>query len=108
MDREFNFIVPLAKEVGAIIKEAFNSRRLSSVPIEFKVFQFLLILLIQGNESDLVTKTDKYVEAKIFDAIRLEFPGDQLIGEESTALGSREGDTRDPMARTWIVDPIDG
>jgi fructose-1,6-bisphosphatase/inositol monophosphatase family enzyme len=93
MDREFNFIVPVAKEVGAIIREAFNSRRLSDVPIEFK-----------GNESDLVTASDKFVEAKIFDAIRKEFPDDQLVGEESADIVP--GKLRDVMARTWVVDPI--
>eukprot|EP00904_Undaria_pinnatifida_P007482 jgi/Undpi1/3864/HiC_scaffold_16.g07232.m1 len=55
---------------------------------------------------DLVTETDKANEKLIFDAMRKSFPGDELIGEESSADAGAIAALTD--APTWIVDPVDG
>lgn len=56
--------------------------------------------------ADLVTETDKNVEKFIFDKLRVEFPADKLIGEES--FSSSEHGVSLSSSRTWIVDPVDG
>lgn len=116
--KELNFAIRLAREAGGvsdcrliycigIISEAFNSRQLAKVPIEFKVGPDQFDYTIKLNEADLVTKTDKLVEAKIFSALRLEFPDDHFIGEESVSSGNASV-CKDVLGRIWIVDPIDG
>lgn len=50
---------------------------------------------------DVVTDIDTGVEANIVKAIRFNFPGDTVIGEERYSRVKPEG-------RTWIIDPIDG
>ena len=58
------------------------------------------------HQNNSVTATDKANEKLIFDAVRKSFPGDLLIGEESSAdAGSIAALTDEP---TWIVDPVDG
>lgn len=52
---------------------------------------------------DLVTETDKGIEAMLFSEIKKRFPGHRTIGEESHD-GKAEW-TDDP---TWIIDPVDG
>ncbi|CAM9722521.1 unnamed protein product [Ectocarpus sp. 6 AP-2014] len=62
--------------------------------------------IVHKGATDLVTATDKANEKLIFDAVRKSFPGDVLIGEESSAdAGSIAALTDEP---TWIVDPVDG
>ena len=53
------------------------------------------------NPKDLVTKTDKKVEAFIIAAIENAFPGHGILGEE-TGHNSQES------PYLWIIDPIDG
>ena len=55
------------------------------------------------NATDLVTRTDKQVEALIIAEIRRAFPQHCIIGEET--VGSSYELTDKP---TWTVDPIDG
>lgn len=54
--------------------------------------------------TDLVTETDKAVEAFIFSQVKNKFPQHKTIGEESTGDDSHQL-TDDP---TWIIDPVDG
>jgi myo-inositol-1(or 4)-monophosphatase len=50
---------------------------------------------------DLVTATDREVEAFIAERIAAQFPDDAILGEEAVR---RPG----PSGRVWIVDPLDG
>ncbi|RKO98934.1 hypothetical protein CXG81DRAFT_7283, partial [Caulochytrium protostelioides] len=57
--------------------------------------------------ADLVTATDKAVEAKAFAALRSAYPDHAFIGEESaSAIGSDTVTLTDNC--TWVLDPIDG
>ncbi|KAG5177363.1 inositol monophosphatase [Tribonema minus] len=56
--------------------------------------------------NDLVTATDKANEELIFQGLRRAFPGDEFIGEESSAAAGEIAALT--AAPTWIVDPVDG
>lgn len=56
--------------------------------------------------ADLVTETDKAVEAFLFGEIAKRFPDHDSIGEESSSSGEKSIKWTD--APTWIIDPIDG
>lgn len=49
----------------------------------------------------VVTEMDVYIEEKLFEFIRANFPDDGFAGEEGRAVASRSG-------RVWLIDPIDG
>lgn len=53
-------------------------------------------------KNDLVTDADVASEKEIIRIITGQFPGDQILAEESAA------DATLTDARTWIIDPIDG
>ncbi len=63
-----------------------------------------LISVEHKSPTDVVTEADHRAEALIIGALRLAFPGDSFLGEESgrsTSVDVRSG-------RTWVIDPIDG
>ncbi|KAI8991374.1 hypothetical protein BDF20DRAFT_38329 [Mycotypha africana] len=91
-----DFAIQLAKEAGAIIKAAVDSRMAgtgSSVEVK------------KNNPTDLVTETDKAVEEFIKNRLNKTYPDHKFIGEETFASGAKTEFTDLP---TWIVDPIDG
>ncbi|CAO0801056.1 unnamed protein product [Mucor circinelloides] len=91
-----DFAINLAKEAGAIIKAAVDSRMAGTGSnIELK----------KENPTDLVTETDKAVEEFIKERLFQTYPEHKFIGEETFASGTKTEFTHDP---TWIVDPIDG
>lgn len=53
-------------------------------------------------KNDLVTDADLASEKKIIEIIKLVFPDDQFLAEESNTY------SRLPDGRVWIIDPIDG
>jgi len=53
------------------------------------------------SDTDLVTATDRAVEAMIAGHLLAARPDDGIVGEEGAAVTSRSG-------VTWVVDPIDG
>jgi myo-inositol-1(or 4)-monophosphatase len=55
----------------------------------------------EKGRADLVTDVDNAAEAAIIERIRLSFPDDLIIAEESHSGESGDG-------RRWIVDPLDG
>ena len=67
---------------------------------------------MKSSLSDLVTDVDPECERLIRERIRTDFPGDVILGEESTAPGSAasvEALARvEKEPRLWIVDPLDG
>jgi len=57
---------------------------------------------------DLVTDADEAAEAAIAAALRREFPGCMIIGEEASARDPTLLDRIPEAALTFVVDPIDG
>jgi myo-inositol-1(or 4)-monophosphatase len=59
---------------------------------------------------DVVTEVDHLSEALILDAMRVAFPGDALLGEETGEHdGGGDGQTATSgLGRVWVVDPLDG
>ncbi|XP_018025227.1 inositol monophosphatase 1-like [Hyalella azteca] len=86
----FDFALDIAKRAGLVIKDGFEKTK----TIEMK-----------DNPRDLVTDTDKAVEALVIGEISKTFPDHKFIGEESTAAGAKCELTDSP---TWIIDPVDG
>ncbi|KAJ3295512.1 Inositol monophosphatase 2 [Rhizoclosmatium sp. JEL0117] len=99
-----------ARKAGPVIKAAFLNRTLQGT------------LDLKSNTSDLVTATDKAVEALVFAHIREKYPDHKFIGKlclnsvvkyspydgrtgEETYDGATTELTND---LTWCVDPVDG
>lgn len=76
----------LAKHAGQIILDALGKTKTIELKESF---------------ADLVTETDKAVEAFLCNELKKAYPNDQFIGEES----GRASWTDQP---TWIIDPVDG
>lgn len=55
--------------------------------------------------TELVTEADIKVDRLICDAIREQFPGHQILAEESAPDPARLSGINNPL---WIIDPIDG
>ena len=74
-------------EAAAIIR---NFRANKSFGVELK------------GKNDLVTDADIASEKRIIEVIKLSFPNDQFLAEESNTYKKL------PNGRIWIIDPIDG
>lgn len=58
---------------------------------------------------DVVTEVDHLTEALILDAIRVQFPGDALLAEETGSHDASAGHApTSGIGRAWVVDPLDG
>jgi myo-inositol-1(or 4)-monophosphatase len=55
----------------------------------------------KGTPTNLVTEMDQRAEAEILGRLRVAFPDDAILSEETGAAAGRSG-------RRWIVDPLDG
>jgi len=71
--------------------------------------------IVHKSEHDVVTEVDNLSEALIIEALRLVFPGDAFLAEESghsggpaNAAASRAQVAIPPDHRIWIIDPLDG
>ena len=82
------FIREIAVEAGKIAVE--GGSRLTASEIHVK-----------GTPTDLVTETDRKVEAYLTGRIRERFPDHGIFGEES-------GETAGAGEYRWVIDPIDG
>jgi myo-inositol-1(or 4)-monophosphatase len=56
----------------------------------------------KSTDTDVVTAADRAVERQVVEALRVERPGDAVLGEEYGDSAGRPGAVR------WILDPIDG
>ncbi|EGG20152.1 inositol-phosphate phosphatase [Cavenderia fasciculata] len=81
--------VAVAKEVSPMVLENYNNR---DKKVEYK------------GAVDLVTETDKAVEAHIIKRLTEQYPETKIMGEEST----KDGVYGWTDEATWIIDPIDG
>ena len=93
--------VEVAQEAGALIANAFHSRQSNQS-------QNLIDDLKDNNDANLVTVTDRAVEALCFNALRSSFPSHTFIGEESTSESVSDQGLKLTDNPTWIIDPIDG
>ena len=82
--------VSLSYQGGALILAAFYQRK---------------AVTVKSNELDIVTETDRQVEALLIASIRARFPHHRFIAEESHATPGHYDLTEEP---TWIIDPVDG
>lgn len=89
------FAIELALAAGKMIFEAGGKKK-SGLESTYET---------KLNFADLVTETDKAVEAFLFGEIKKRFPAHKTIGEESSSSDQKVTWT-DEM--TWIIDPIDG
>ena len=90
---ELAFTTALAERAGKLQLEHFeNVER-----IDYK------------SAKDVVTEVDHLSEALIIDAIRVRYPTDGIIAEESGEHADGAGDAPTMgIGRAWIIDPLDG
>ncbi|KAJ3054599.1 Inositol monophosphatase 2 [Rhizophlyctis rosea] len=94
--KELETAISVAREAGAVIREAFTNRG-KAATVDYK----------KENAADLVTVTDRAVEALVFSKLRAVFPDHKFIGEE-TVSATEDAKTQLTDAPTWVVDPVDG
>ena len=59
-------------------------------------------------QAGLVSEADKESEKAIFDYLKLHFPGDIFLGEESAYANEKDRIIPEKNQGRWIVDPLDG
>ena len=57
---------------------------------------------------EAVTEADRASQRSIVAGLRVRFPDDGIVGEESETGESITFDTKNPRGRNWVIDPIDG
>ncbi|PIV01106.1 MAG: inositol monophosphatase [Syntrophobacterales bacterium CG_4_8_14_3_um_filter_58_8] len=85
MDACRTLIEAVAREAGALLLERLHDRH----TVQYK------------GEINLVTEADRLSEALIVERIRREFPGHDILTEESPETANGSG-------FRWIIDPLDG
>jgi myo-inositol-1(or 4)-monophosphatase len=85
MNTYLSFTRAIAREAGLLLKSKLNDHH----TIDFK------------GEIDIVTEADRMSEALILSAIRRQYPGHDVLAEESSA-------THNGSSFRWIIDPLDG
>lgn len=63
-----------------------------------------LTVTSKDSPTNLLTEVDLTIQKRFIDALQQAFPEDQVMGEES----GHDSFPKDPEARTWVIDPIDG
>jgi myo-inositol-1(or 4)-monophosphatase len=91
---ELAFALDLARSAGAILMDRYE--RIER--IDYK------------SARDVVTEADHLSEAHVIAAIRERFPEDAILAEESGTHAALEDRANGPegIARTWVIDPLDG
>ncbi len=84
---ELEFAKKTCLQAGRLLKQTFASGGVRASP---------------KGRNDIVTQADKASQEMIFNAIRKQFPGDALLGEESFNGNIPRHE------RLWVVDPLDG
>ncbi|MBI5806720.1 inositol monophosphatase [candidate division TA06 bacterium] len=84
-DKEFKTAVSAANKAGHLLKAMSQG----NLKVEYK------------GEIDLVTQADRAAEALVVKMLRRNFPGDDILTEETTR-------DRTMSDRRWIIDPLDG
>jgi len=80
----------VARDAGAVLMQGWGTRP----DIQFK-----------SEDIDLVTEFDKRSEALVVSRLAAAFPGDTVVGEEGSTVGTARATG---SGRVWYVDPLDG
>ena len=88
---EMTFIETFLKENRTYVLEKFNDKP-------------GLTVADKSSPNDLLTEVDLTLQKRFVDAVAKEYPGDEVIGEES----GLDTMPRDKQGRTWVIDPVDG
>lgn len=92
---QLQWTIDLARSAGRIVREHYGHvERLTKTHI--------------AASNEAVTEGDRATQRHIVGALRKQFPGDGIIGEESDSGASITADIADPRGRNWVIDPIDG
>ncbi len=92
---DLSFVTELARGAGKLVLEHYGKvRRLTKTHAA-------------ANE-EAVTEADRASQRFIVAALRKQFPGDGIIGEESDSGASITFDVSNIRGRNWVIDPIDG
>jgi myo-inositol-1(or 4)-monophosphatase len=83
----------VAGEAGRLLLEGWGTRP----HVEFK-----------SEDINLVTEFDRRSEALVVSRLAAAFPGDTIVAEEGTEVGSGRREVAEGRGRVWYVDPLDG
>jgi myo-inositol-1(or 4)-monophosphatase len=89
--RELTFIEEFLRENAAYARDKFAARD-------------GLTVTTKSDPTDLLTEVDLTLQKRATDRIRALYPGDVIVAEE----GEFARMPKDPQARCWVMDPIDG
>lgn len=92
---DLQFVMDLARGAGQLIRDRYGKvERLTKTHIA-------------ANE-EAVTEADRESQRFIVAGLKRRWPADGIIGEESETGASITAEIPDPLARVWVIDPIDG
>ncbi|KAL8243796.1 hypothetical protein R6Q59_010054 [Mikania micrantha] len=100
LDEIYKFALDLGKGAGKLLLDSLEARR-NSVIDEADPEEKL-------NAVDIVTQTDRDVEAYIHDEVTKTYPHHDFIGEETYSAGQSKDYLIKDDIPTWVVDPLDG
>jgi myo-inositol-1(or 4)-monophosphatase len=90
MSDTLDFALATARQAGQLLRESYHQQH----RLQYK-----------SSEIDVVTEADLASEQLIVEAIKAEFPGHDILSEESPyELGTAASESR----HLWLVDPLDG
>jgi len=104
---EYDFCQKVARECGALALTFYSRCGGAAAHKNVKIVS-------KSSATDLVTDGDKAVEAFFIKTVKEMYPGDKILGEESTAAAGNcdveygPKDLSELKDRVWVVDPIDG
>jgi myo-inositol-1(or 4)-monophosphatase len=91
LSRDLQFAVELARGAGQIVLDHFGK-----------------VDRLTKRHAEAVTEADRAAQRHIVAALRNQFPGDGIVGEENDTGDAITFDCPNPMGRNWVIDPIDG
>ncbi|HZZ43974.1 MAG TPA: inositol monophosphatase [Tepidisphaeraceae bacterium] len=92
---DLQYIIELARGAGKLIRQRYGKvERLTKTHI--------------AADQEAVTDADRESQRFIVAGLKRRWPDDGIIGEESETGSSITADIPDPLARVWVIDPIDG
>jgi myo-inositol-1(or 4)-monophosphatase len=92
---DLQFTIDLARAAGQIVSQNYGHvGRLTKTHV--------------AATDEAVTEADRASQRFIVAALRKQFPGDGIIGEESDSGTSITAEISNPLGRNWVIDPIDG
>lgn len=95
LKQDLQFVSDLARSAGKIVLEHYGKvERLTKTHV--------------AASAEAVTEADRATQRHIVSALRKQFAGDGLIGEESDSGESITFECSNPNGRNWVIDPIDG